>query len=259
MNCKECTQNKQTNNIPHNQNAPHYDFVFQKRFGSRLDALTSINMNLINEYLNVGNAKILDLGAGTGRLSIPMAMNGHTITAVDQCAGMLDELEKKLMNNPLDITCHLDINCNHIPQDHDLAIALFTVMAYSTTLEQLTNTLKAVYDKLKPGAYFIFDLEKISQYKQLRNGMLPNQNYPDLSQQVRISFDDLNPRLGYYQEACNGNNNGVAFSYEENFNIMFWEVEEVIQISHEIGFEHVNTLQPIPSADYLVLRKHSKT
>jgi hypothetical protein len=184
-----------------------------------------------------------------------MAMSGHTITAVDQCAGMLHELDKKLMNNPLDITCHIDINCNHILQNHDLAIALFTVIAYSTTLEQLTNTLKTVYDKLKQGAYFIFDLEKITGYQQFRNGILPYQNYPDLNQQVVISFDDTNPRLGYYQEACNGNNNGVVFNYEENFNIMFWEVEEVIQISHEIGFEHVNTLQPIPSADYIVLRK----
>jgi hypothetical protein len=168
---------------------------------------------------------------------------------------MLHELDKKLMNNPLDITCHIDINCNHILQNHDLAIALFTVIAYSTTLEQLTNTLKTVYDKLKQGAYFIFDLEKITGYQQFRNGILPYQNYPDLNQQVVISFDDTNPRLGYYQEACNGNKNGVVFNYEENFNIMFWEVEEVIQISHEIGFEHVNTLQPIPSADYIVLRK----
>ena len=255
MNCNECINNEQRNNIPHNQNAPHYDFVMQKRFGSGLNGLTNINLNLINQYLKVDKAKILDLGAGTGRLGIPMAKSGHTITAVDQCAGMLDELDKKLINNPHDITCHLDINCNHIPQVHDLAIAMFTVLAYSTTLEQLTNTLKTVYNKLKPDAYFIFDLEKITGYQQFRNGILPYQNYPDLNQQVVISFDDTNPRLGYYQEACNGNNNGVVFNYEENFNIMFWEVEEVIQISHEIGFEHVNTLQLIPSADYIVLRK----
>jgi hypothetical protein len=255
MNCNECKNNVHRNNIPHNQNAPHYDFVMQKRFGSALNGLTNINLNIINQYLMVDNAKILDLGAGTGRLSIPMAKSGHSITAVDQCLGMLDELDKKLINNPLDITCHFDTNCNHILQEHDLAIALFTVMAYSTTLEQLKNTLKTVYDKLKQGAYFIFDLEKITGYQPFRNGIMPYQNYPDLNQQVVISFDDTNPRLGYYQEACNGNNNGVVFNYEENFNIMFWEVEEVIQISHKIGFEHLNTLQPIASADYIVLRK----
>jgi len=254
MKCNKCTNNGLYDNVPHINNAPYYDFVFQKRFGERVDALTIKNLEIINDYLPAGGSKILDIGAGTGRLSIPLAKKGHTLTAVDQCEGMLDQLEKKLINHPLNITCHLDINCTDVPQNHDLAIALFTVMAYSTTEEQLTITLKGVYTKLKPGAYFIFDLEKIHQYRQFPNGIIPYPNYPDLNQSVSISFNDPNPRLGYYQEVCNGNN-GVPFNYEENFNIMFWQLNEVIEISNEIGFEHVNTLHPIPSADYVVMHK----
>ena len=61
---------------------------------------------------------------------------------------MLDELEKKLINNPLHTTSNLDINCTDVPQNHNLAIAIFTLMAYSTTEEQLTNTHKTVIRSL---------------------------------------------------------------------------------------------------------------
>ena len=72
-----------------------------------------------------------------------------------------------------------------------------------------------------------------------------------LNQIVSISFNNSYPRLGYSQEICNGNN-CIAFIYEENFNIKYWQLNEVIEIRNKIGFENVNTLHPISSADYIV-------
>jgi SAM-dependent methyltransferase len=254
MNCN-CTNTEQLDNVPHNQNALQYDFVFQRRFGQLLDRLTTINLELINEYLPHVNARILDFGAGTGRLAIPLAEAGHSITAVDASSGMLSVLENKTIVNPVDINCHLDVNCQRIPNDHDLAIAFFTVMAYLTTIEDLTKTMAAIYSKLKLNAYFIFDLEHQNQYNRFVNGVVPHPQHHDLTQEVRISFENTNPNIGYYQEKCSGTDNGIKFEYEENFNIMFWNINEVIGIAHKVGFQHVTTLSPISTADYIVLQK----
>jgi len=40
-------------------------------------------------------AKIVDFGAGTGRLSIPLSRKGFDVTAVEPCENMLNQLKRK--------------------------------------------------------------------------------------------------------------------------------------------------------------------
>ncbi len=54
-------------------------------------------MKYIHEYLpETNNARILEIGAGTGRYSIPLAQEGHIVTALELIGHNLDVLKSKL-------------------------------------------------------------------------------------------------------------------------------------------------------------------
>ncbi len=60
------------------------------------------SMHYIHSFISAGqHVKILDIGAGTGRYSVPLSEEGHSVTAVELVAHNLEVLERK----------HANVNC----------------------------------------------------------------------------------------------------------------------------------------------------
>lgn len=53
-----------------------------------------VTMNYLEKYLNK-NSTVLEIGAGTGRLSIALAKEGHQVTALELVKNNLDKLQEK--------------------------------------------------------------------------------------------------------------------------------------------------------------------
>jgi 2-polyprenyl-3-methyl-5-hydroxy-6-metoxy-1,4-benzoquinol methylase len=65
--------------MPHDSWADYYDLVF-----SDIDRdYTKLTLDTIKSILPDGGT-IIDFGAGTGRISIPLAKNGYSVTAIEQ-------------------------------------------------------------------------------------------------------------------------------------------------------------------------------
>jgi SAM-dependent methyltransferase len=81
--------------IDFSRNAPVYD----QRHGAVLSP------DLVNRLVNVGDLRagmrVLDVGAGTGRVSIPLAELGCDVVAVEPASGMIQALRSKVGNMPL--------------------------------------------------------------------------------------------------------------------------------------------------------------
>ena len=71
-----------------------YDEVYEKSFGSFYANLTSQTLSVVDGLLAPGSS-ILDVGAGTGRLAIPLSDRGYSIVAIDASKPMLDVLRSK--------------------------------------------------------------------------------------------------------------------------------------------------------------------
>jgi len=80
---------------PHASWAVAYDRLYENSFGSFYERLTELTLAHIQEVIQ-SNSKIIDFGAGTGRLAIPLAKMGHSVTAVEPCTEMLDVLRTKV-------------------------------------------------------------------------------------------------------------------------------------------------------------------
>lgn len=241
---------------PHNTSAAYYDFVFQKRFGSAYETLTVTNLTKITELLESG--KILDFGAGTGRISIPLAKKGFEVTAVDISRSMLDQLQNKASQAGLEINCSESLtSCNG--NSFDMVISIFTVFSYILKNEDMDYTIKQIYDCLQPGGLLMFDLVNKEGYQYLcrTNNCITNQKQlPDFKELVRVEmFQEEGAIYGNYQEHTKGLSNGNEFEYEENFKIRFWELKDIQSLLEDTlkmqRIEHFN----FSNADYYVYKK----
>jgi SAM-dependent methyltransferase len=103
--------------------------------------------------------EVVELTAGTGRLSIPLIEAGARLTCVDLSPKMLDVLRRKLVARDLKAevlcrnVCRLDL-----PSRYALALMPFQAfMEIVDEAEQLA-TLRSVFACLEPGGHFICTL-----------------------------------------------------------------------------------------------------
>jgi precorrin-6B methylase 2 len=82
------------NRNPHSSWAEVYDLAYHRSFGEFYNELTIATIRVIKDRIR-SSGSIVDFGAGTGRLSIPLADDGFEVTAVEPCREMLDQLKRK--------------------------------------------------------------------------------------------------------------------------------------------------------------------
>ncbi|MFQ3671227.1 MAG: class I SAM-dependent methyltransferase, partial [Verrucomicrobiia bacterium] len=79
---------------PHASWAEVYDLAYERTFGGLYHGLTEATLAWITKTVPAP-ARIVDFGAGTGRLSLPLSRAGYRVTAVDPSAEMLAQMRGK--------------------------------------------------------------------------------------------------------------------------------------------------------------------
>ena len=110
--------------------------------------------NLI-ERERPGTLTILDLGCGTGRHDKIFVEEGFLVTGVDYSEQMISIAKKNEGENLKFI--HGDARKVEIDNNFDVVIALFHVMSYQITNEDLIGVFSTAKSHLNPGGVFIFD------------------------------------------------------------------------------------------------------
>jgi SAM-dependent methyltransferase len=225
-------------NQPHDSWGEYYDFVYEQTFGGYYDALTAETLQVIKQILP--ESSIIDFGAGTGRLAIPLAEQGHKVVAVEKSAGMVNEFKRKLSTGKAEIEIH---NCSISEYDGmnaDLAIALFTVLSYSISEEELTKNLQTICNSVRSGGYFFFDLPSTLFFQV---GRIIQKESANLNRFVDIAATEQLDIFTYH-ERCSGVFDGKEFRYEDEFKIRYWKMSAVERILKENGF--IDTMQTFP-------------
>lgn len=105
---------------------------------------------------------VLELGAGSGRVTLSLARAGIDVTAVDLSRPMLRALEGKLEEE--DATLRRRVRLKHadfaslaLRRRFPLVIAPFNVVLHLYTLEEARGFFRSVSKHLEPGAVLAFD------------------------------------------------------------------------------------------------------
>ncbi len=106
---------------------------------------------------------VLELGAGTGRITIPIAEAGIPIHALDADTGMLERMRTKLEDQPARIRELVtavpgDMRDFHLPTRFAVVIAPFRAFLHNLDESQQRACLDCVRRHLVPGGLFAFNI-----------------------------------------------------------------------------------------------------
>ena len=113
------------------------------------------------------SATILELGCGTGRVLLPLARSGHTITGLDRSPAMLSRCRAKLAAEPDAVQDRVALYQGDVRDfsvdppasgGFSLVIAPFRVMQHLTTIPDQLRCLSAIHRHLAPGGRFVLDV-----------------------------------------------------------------------------------------------------
>ena len=104
---------------------------------------------------------VLELGAGTGRITLPLAATGLTVWAVDRSRPMLTELLKKARAAKLEPRLRLitaDIGMLKLNRAFAAVLSPFSTFCYLVDDHERTSLFSLVRQRLMPGGVFALDV-----------------------------------------------------------------------------------------------------
>ncbi len=118
----------------------------------------SLTKDIINKY-HLNPNYILDLGCGTGNISIPLYESGYDVMGVDLSEDMLaiayNKMNDKAISFPL---IHQDMREMKASVPTDLIISYCDSLNYLEGKAEIEQTFHQVYHNLNEGGFFIFDM-----------------------------------------------------------------------------------------------------
>ena len=233
----------------HRSWAKHYDEVNRRCFGKYYDELTQQTLQQIG---GLGSGlSIADFGAGTGRLAIPLEAAGHQVSAIEPSKAMLEQLEAKPSHGRIQ-THHASLSSYAGPGGHDLALAVFTVIAYILTPEDLAASFANAAKALNPQGALLIDVPR---------PMLFGDNHVRRDDLIRIiNFTSLGHNRYKYEESTELMTSEGPISYQDSFELRYWTQDEVRAALSAAGLtvtEDWSARFPMAGAEYWLCKKTS--
>ncbi|QKJ67893.1 class I SAM-dependent methyltransferase [Deefgea piscis] len=189
-----------------NEMVAWYSLRMRENFGTnRLK--NKIETDICENY--VSGKKILDVGIGTGRASIPLLSKGYDLTGVDSSQAMLDECRRQAGNYNIELKVG-DVTALPFDTESFDSLISLNVMTHFPHVEEVLKEWKRV---TKKNGKIIFDLYSLDHLSYARN--------------TEVCLNDL-LKLGH-----------------QSFN-MHIKVDELVEICNKLGLT-INTIIPYGS------------
>ena len=162
---------KLANRILHDKEALYYDILHSEIWNFYEQLLIKRDIGAIVKIIGIP-ARVLDVGCGTGNLSLKFLMLGSEVTALDISQRMLDILRSKVPNA---LKGRIHIVCEDADEFLLQEKGYYDVMCFSSVLHHLPNylaTLNLAISKLNPGGIIYIVHEPLPSEKVLRSRVL---------------------------------------------------------------------------------------
>lgn len=127
------------------------------RTAQEVEGLTA----LLAQHGAPGDAEILDLACGYGRIALPLALAGYRVTGFDLSPTLLQRGEQAAFEAGLPVEFHRG-DMRRLPEQwtgrFDAVVNVFTAFGYFEAPEDNQQVLASIARVLKPGGLFIIDV-----------------------------------------------------------------------------------------------------
>ena len=168
--------------------APYYAWIFGGA-GRKLEE----NRSFFREHgiTPRGSGNAVDLGAGCGFQSIPLAEAGFRVIAIDTCPALLSDLKKAAGELPIEtIEGNLLNFRNQRPENIELAVCMGDTLTHLKTRDEVQTLFKQVYRALSDAGLLVltfrdlmFELKGLERFIPVRSG-------PDLIFTCFLEYED---------------------------------------------------------------------
>ena len=115
------------------------------------------------EYARKAQTPILEIGAGTGRLTIPFARAGHSVVAVDVSPSMLAILEERLKDETTEVRARVqvvkaDMRALNLGAQFDVVIVPYFTFNYLMSAADQISALERLQAHMSPQARLLIDV-----------------------------------------------------------------------------------------------------
>lgn len=237
--------------VPHEGWADVYDLVLERTFGSELVAFTDTTVGVVRELASPP-ARVVDFGAGTGRVALPLSELGFRVTAVDPSPAMLGRLARKEREPGRVARVVAPVEAFVGAGDQDLALCVFSVLGYLVTVPALQAAFRGMASALRPGGAVVVDVP----------GPEVLEGFEVESEDV-LRYVDIEPVTGVeglydYLERTAVRRAGGVRRFEESFRVRAWKRGEILAAAGAAGLALEAELThrfEAWGADYLLLRR----
>lgn len=148
--CEQNTQTDQTNwsDAAHygDRNAAIYDLIYPRVEAGLLDCLAAL----------AGREPALELGVGTGRVALPLAMRGVTVSGVDASLAMLQRLRRHPDHQHIQ-TLHANFGVDELGGPYRLIYALVSTLNLLPDLATVGRCLQNLRRHLRPDGLLLIE------------------------------------------------------------------------------------------------------
>lgn len=183
---------------------------------------------------------VLDLACGTGSLSMLLARRGYRVIGADLSAEMLAEAERKARELPEEnrpfLICQ-PMQRLRLAEPVDAVICALDSLNYLSRPDDCRKTFRRIYDALKPGGLFVFDINTPAKLRGL-DGQVFLDETDDTYCVWRTEFDEKK-RLCYYgMDIFRLDGAHWARSFEEHIEYAY-EPDELLRWLEDAGFTRI--------------------
>ena len=184
---------------------------------------------------------IVDLGCGTGNMTLSLAEQGYDMIGIDSSEDMLARASQKALSAGLNVLFLLqDMREFELYGTAQCIISLCDSLNYITEEEDLKEVFSLVNNYLDPGGLFIFDLNTKYKFQQLFSSQTFTQVEDDAAYIWENSFDpqeDINEyRINFFVE---NPSTGEYARFEEIHYERAYSNETICRLIEEAGMNLV--------------------
>jgi SAM-dependent methyltransferase len=192
---------------------------------------TDYEIEFILKQLNLKpEAKILDLGCGQGRISVPLAKKGFVVTGLDGARDLLEEAKHRAKKEKVDIQfVHKDMREIDFVEEFDAVINFGTAFGYIESQKDDQLILNRVYHALKQDGIFIQDLE--NREAKVRN--LSKQTWYYMKNKLVWSDRSFDYASGRWNEVIKWYEDGME--KHSTLNVRLYTSSEIIYMNENAG------------------------
>ena len=179
------------------------------------------------------DAKITEIGCGTGTMTRRFADYGFKMTGIDISEEMLAEAEAKSK----DITyIHMDMRELKLPEKQEVIFSTGDSMNYILTNDDLKKVMKSAYDNLEEGGIFLFDMKTDYFFRYSLDGYSYKEDLGDFSYVWKNHYDEEEHIHTYYLEFKQKNNKTGGVQKEIHKQRAFF-AGDIIDAAKRAGFK----------------------